>query len=96
MRASIIGGLFAAVLAVGCGGAETGVEEPPDALSSETHALVTPCGFRNYDVTYYAEAARINVVGHGYCRCGELLQVDSGSASSYSTVREYPRCVILP
>jgi hypothetical protein len=94
MRASIIGGL-AAVLAVGCGGAEAGVDAPSDETSSESSALVVACGYRNYDVTYYADPAHTTVVGTGSCRCGELLQV-TGSTSSYSAVREYRRCTILP
>ncbi|NMO18817.1 hypothetical protein HPC49_07120 [Pyxidicoccus fallax] len=96
MRANIIGGLLAAVFAVGCGGAETGVDAPSDEVtSSESSALVVTCGYRNYDVTYYAEPAHLTVVGTGSCRCGELLQV-TGSTSSYSVVREYRRCTVLP
>lgn len=95
MRANIIGGLLAAVLAVGCGGTEADVDTPSDVTSSEASALVVTCGYRNYDVTYYTDSTHTTVVGTGSCRCGELLQV-TGSTSSYSVVREYKRCTILP
>ncbi|NMO17987.1 hypothetical protein HPC49_04690 [Pyxidicoccus fallax] len=96
MRASIIGGLLSvAVLAVGCGGAEVGIEETPELGQSEAAVLSYVCGVQNYDVTFYAEPERINVVGTGYCLCGSSLEV-TGTKTNHYVKRNTPNCTVFP
>jgi hypothetical protein len=96
MRASIIGGLLAAaVMMVGCGGTELEAEAPAELGQVEAGALNKYCGFRNYSATFYSDATKTTVVGYGDCTCGSILQV-TGTQTDYYTVREYPRCAVLP
>ncbi|MCP3064066.1 hypothetical protein LXT21_35360 [Myxococcus sp. K38C18041901] len=95
MRAGIIGAVFAAVLSMGCGGAGPVAEEPDVLGQVESAALSRVCGFQNYEVTFYSDAARTTVVGTGYCLCGNSLEVE-GRMSDYYVKRSRPDCVILP
>ncbi|QSQ12478.1 DUF6289 family protein [Myxococcus landrumensis] len=67
---NILGGLLTAgLLAMGCGGAEPGMDEQA-ALDTREDAQLF-CSQEAFDIVYYSDATLTTPVGHWYCECFE-------------------------
>jgi hypothetical protein len=79
MRASIVCGLLATALMVGCGAP---VEQEEETLVSTQEALIPDCNGLHDAINYYSDAARTNLIGIRGCYCGSWSSW--GKTSVYS------------